>query len=247
VKHLLRGLFILFIATVVSSKVRAENDGPVIATIQQIPYSFINENGQEAGYLYEVAKRILHKAGFAQNVQMLPLKRMQKELQQGEVNFGILATTPYVLKHYDVVETIGLNLDAGILPRAGIKVSTYEDLQDLRIATPFGLKIDDRFDNDTSLSKFETKDYNQSTIILKRNRVDAIAGGIGSIRYNAKINGFDVDALFGEPMIFQDFPIALIKRKEFDDPELVEKLRHAIYRLRKTGMIRQIYQDFMTK
>ncbi|MDV7340788.1 transporter substrate-binding domain-containing protein [Terasakiella sp. A23] len=236
---------ILCTALMMSSVAVAQDRGPVLATIQQIPYSFIDKNGREAGYLYDVAKAILREAGYVDDVQMLPLKRMQNELQRGDVSFGILASTPYVVKHYDVVEPLGLNLDAGVLPRAGVEVYSYEDLMGLRIATPFGLKINDRFDNDSTLSKFETKDYNQSTIIMKRGRVDAIAGGVESITYNARINGYDVDGMFGTPLIFQDYEIALIKQKKFSDEKVIDRLRIAVRRLRDAGVFKEIHADFI--
>ena len=88
------------------------------------------------------------------------------------------------------------------MPKAGVALSRYGDLQGLKIAVPRGVSFDGRFDRGTSLTKIATNDTRESVLILERGCVDAIAGVWGSYLYNARKLGFQPDKIFGRPLMF---------------------------------------------
>lgn len=239
-----RTVICFFMACAFPLPLLAQERLPLFETIGQVPYGYVDEQGKKTGYLYDIANLISQKAGFGPQKRLAPLKRIARNLEFGILDCTLLATTPFVRGLASVIAPIGLTLDVGIIQRAGIILNEYEDLLGLKIAVPRGVRFDEQFDTDQRLNKVASKDYKQSVLILERGRVDAIAGGIDSIRYNAFRSGFDADKLFGKPLIFSRVAIGLVCRKEIAKTPMVLRLKEAAEVLRAQGAFEKILRNY---
>ncbi|MBE7637902.1 transporter substrate-binding domain-containing protein [Sneathiella sp. P13V-1] len=217
---------------------------PVLQTIGQEPYSYLVDDNRYEGYHYEIANSILKQAGYKVTAEPPPLKRLIHNLKEGHSDCILAANSPFARKHFIAVEEIGHNLQVGILPREGINPSEYEDLQGLAIAVPQGMTIGEPFDSDTSLIKVSTPDYNQSSLMLKHNRIDAIMGALESIRFSAYKVLPNEQPRYGTPLIIQSLPVALICNKDKIDTEIVKRLKTATQELKANGTIEKIISNF---
>lgn len=238
----------IFVSVVVwgGSSFAAEGKTKTLLAIMELsPYGFYDEKGNSTGYLYDVGDTILKNLGVPGNPPLLPLKRLVHMLKTEEVDCTLLAATSFTRSNYRLIEPIGHMLTTGIFPKAGIKLSEYEDLQGLAIAIPGGVRISDRFDQDDSLNKISTKGYRQSVLMLENGRVDAIVGVWGSYVFNVLELGFEPNKIFGTPLIFKKIPIWLVCRQDGPSPQDEEKLKTAVAKLKKDGAIKRTIEKYL--
>lgn len=222
----------------------ADDRAPVFETIGQEPYSFTDENGNIAGYNYEIANAILQEAGYKTKAKPAPMKRLLRNVKLGTTDCMLAAYSPYSAENYTLIEETGHDLHAGLLPRAGINLSSYEDLKGLRIGVPAGMTIGEPFDSDDSLSKFTTPNYPKSTVMMRHKRIDVIMGAIESIKYSGYKENGNVRLDFGTPLITDSFKLALLCNNEVSKSKMVKKLKSATVQLRENGTIDRIIRKF---
>ncbi len=210
----------------------------------QPPYGFWSGNGEARGYLYDIADAILARAELPGDNRVLPHKRLLSALESGERNCSLFAGTPEVRKRFRLVEPLGCTLQAGILPAAGIDLKRYEDLSNLSIAVSRGVSFNTRFDNDSALNKVVTKNYYLDAVMLKRGRVDAVAGAISSHLFNLRKLGWSV-ADVGTPLVFSELPLWLACRPDDPAPESVRRLQDAVRGLREDGTVVRTIERYM--
>ncbi|SCA57007.1 conserved hypothetical protein [Candidatus Terasakiella magnetica] len=227
-----------------SIRALAADELPRLVTIEQIPYSFMDEKGKKDGYQYLIADAILRQAGYKAKSKMVPLKRLVYSLQGGAADCGLLAGTPYVKEHFAMIEPVGINLTIGVVPRRDIILTEYKDLHKIKVGVGTGVRVDDRFDHDPLVTKMETKDYASGVLVLQRRRVDGLVGVVGSIKYSALKQGLNPDVLFGEPLVFSQMPMMLICAKSVADKPFVKRLKSALVSLKAKGEIQKILDGF---
>ena len=240
----------LFVAVVVivtvANPVRAEDKlNPVrFGIMGQTPYGFLSEAGTPQGYLYDIANAVLKEAGFPLDNVILPHKRLMSALYAKERNCSLFASTPLVKEENILVAPIGKSVRLGVLPRAGIHLKNYEDLKHISIAVARGVSFHPRFDNDTTLNKVKTKNYYQDALMLKRGRVEAVAGALGSHLHNLKKIGWGTENL-GTPLVLTELPIWLTCVSDGPGEDAIIRLREAVRRLSQSGAINRIIERYL--
>lgn len=240
-------IFVLFSVSVAHAQTvgSSQNDIPVRFAIMQLsPYGIIDDDGTASGYLYETGNLILEKAGFPIINNVLPLKRLGKEMFSGNRDCAIAGDTHYVKEKYQLVEKIGLNLEIGVMPRLNHPLNKYEDLYSTSVAVPRGASLSKRFDSDTNILKIITRGYSNSVQMLLKGRVDAVAGAIDSIRYNIKQENLDPDDIIGSPLVFLELELWLVCVPDRLPPSIIDRLREAIVTLRESGQIQKIINRY---
>ncbi len=228
-----------------AGEVTAQQETDPIAIMNQPPYGFFDKKGRESGYLFDIANAILQKASMPENATLLPMKRLFKTLENEIVDCTLLAASPFTRSHFRLIEPTGLFLAPAIVPRAGVDLTRYEDLQGLSIGIPLGVSFADRFDKDETLTKISIDNYRQAVKMMEKGRVDAIVGVLGSYLFNARELGLQADKIFGTPLIFKKIPIWLVCRKDGPSTEIEEKLKKAIIELRQEGVILKISEKYL--
>lgn len=215
------------------------------ATMELTPYGMIAKDGTTSGYLYEVSNLILKTAGFPPRNTILPIKRVIKGLMIGDFDCSIFAETPFAKENFRLLEKIGKKLKVGVLPAKGIKLHSYEDLRDMKIAVPLGISLSPKFDSDKELIKISSSDYFQAVKMLSKGRMNAIAGALDSLRYSARQIDLDPDQIFDQAFLFLDLDMWLTCPNKNLAPESIERLRSAVRKLRKNGKILDIIDRYL--
>jgi len=219
-----------------------DNNTYSMATLEQIPYGFKTSKGQLKGGLFDIMNEIINESGLKASNQLLPSQRLIIELNTGRQLCSLVANTPYNSSHFDLVEPIGLNLSAGILPRKEIKLSDYASLKNIIIAVPLGIYFNEKFDSDNTLTKIRPLSYSKAIQMLKHKQVDAVAGAIESLIYIAK-HGSLSESNFSPPLVLSSLKIFLACNRS--TPNTVrEVMRAAVITLKKKDKIKQIHQQY---
>ena len=236
-------LFIFWVFALVGPRVSlADQPAPLRIGIMDLPpYSYLDAERNRRGILIEVAEAILKESGLEGTVETVPIKRLFITLQKGN-SFDCTITAmdegPFT-KKFDLIETIGWDLQFGFIPRRGVDLSSYADLSKLRIAVARGILLTDQFDKDESLNKILVSGYPSAMMMLDRGRVDAAAGVVSSLLFSAKEAGLTFKN-FGKPMELLVKPVWLYCT--FRSPALKhrEQIRKAVVAVRESGLVREV-------
>lgn len=215
-----------------------------LGILEMTPYAYKTDQNNFTGALYEVALLLQnHKITSSEliNVDVYPGIRVLKSLES-ENNFCTIAANTPDLTIYDLVEPIGMTIGAGIVPKKGVVLEEYSQLTSLTIAVPAAIQFDEKFHNDTSLTKVITPEYANAVEMLVKNRVDAIAGGIQPIKNAAMLRGYDLD-IFAKPLTFFEADIFLICNDTVSSGGRAA-LKETVMTLRESGEIEEILSNY---
>jgi len=226
-----------------SEQVQAGKNTITMVTMDQIPYAFLSINGEQTGVLFDILNKISQESGIGKSNQIVPSKRIFSYLTQNDNTCTIVADVSTITTNFDLIEPIGYTLSVGILPRAGINLTEYADLAKLTIAVPLGIIFDDNFHNDKSLNKISPPQYSNAIQMMKKGRVDAIAGAFSSLKYIAKMHGM-VPNDFGSPLIMKQNELNLVCSKKVAKATR-EKLKNTVVTLKKNKSIETIIKRYL--
>jgi len=213
-----------------------------MVTMEQVPYGYISSDGNTIGGLYEILNEIILESELGKTNQLMPPKRIYLHMMAKEEMCTLVADVPSIVSNFDLIEPIGYELQAGILPKAGIKIQNYSDLKNLIIAVPLGVNFYDKFDNDSSLTKAEPPEYVNAIRMLNKGRVDAIAGAINNLKFIAKMKGMRNDT-FDTPFILAKHNIYLVCTSSISKISRM-RLRQSVIKLRENGTINAILKRY---
>ncbi|MEH6624828.1 MAG: transporter substrate-binding domain-containing protein [Motiliproteus sp.] len=210
-------------------------------TFSHPPYAYLDDQNNYVGSLYEVGNAILQRAGLAGGNSVLPPKRLVQQLKNKQTDCSMMIFNDATSGSFQMLAALGEHLRVGVIAAAGAKLERYQDLQSLNIAVPDALSIYPRFDQDRTLKKIATQNYRHSALMLSRGRVNAMAGGIESMLFNAYQLQVPKQAL-GYPLVFDELPIWLLCGRDSLSPQIKQRLVTAVGSLREEGEIRRIFQ-----
>ncbi|MCP4596606.1 ABC transporter substrate-binding protein [Neptuniibacter sp.] len=206
-------------------------------TFAHPPYAYELDSGEQVGSLYEVANAILRQAGLQGKNEVLPTKRLFQQLKNGMSDCSLMIKNEITKSNFNLIEPIGEIVSTGITAKPGVRLESYDDLEEIIIAVPRGIYIYSPFDQDKSLNKVATNDYGHSAVMLGRGRVDAMAGVVESMLFNVHKQ----DVKVGESLIFSTYPIWMLCARDALPESTLIRLQSAVKSLREDGTIRQIF------
>jgi len=211
-------------------------------TLSQIPYGFVTPEGETTGVLYQILNEVMVLSTIGKHNNLVPFKRGLAKIRAKHNFCTIAAGTTESAELFDLVEPIGYQMSAGILPAKGIDLVDYDSLKNLRIAVPLGAYIEERFNSDTNLHKIIPSKFVNAMKMLKSGRIDAVAGTIPALTYIAKTQGMD-ERSFGKPLIYDPFDLYLLC--SYGIPTDVRyKLKKALKDLKAKGRVQQILERY---
>jgi len=223
-------------------RAHSEKDDIAMLTLAQTPYGFTSTTGKTVGVLYDILNEIMVESGIGMYNAIAPSKRIYSYVERNKKFCSLFAGTPDALLNFTAIEPIGYEIDVGVLPRAGIDLSSYAQLEGIAVAVTYGVEFDKRFDADDSLSKVYPRTYLNGIRLFKAGRVDALAGSIPNILYSARqenVSRNDFDA----PLIIKKLNIELFCTKDLDD-KIRHRLQKAVKKLKSRGKIRSIINRY---
>ncbi|NRA17186.1 MAG: ABC transporter substrate-binding protein [Oceanospirillaceae bacterium] len=244
ISQLISSLPIIWFLLILSTNANSSEDDVGLFVMEQVPYGFENEEGKKTGILLDVLNEIRDVSGIGLPVKILPLKRLLLTLHRDMKSCTLVIDSPVIIDNFDLVEPIGYELTAGILPLAGVKLNDYSDLKGKLIAVPLGIQFDEKFHADNSLNKLSTQQYINAIKMMKARYVDAVAGAIPILKYIALQEGLH-DQFFNRPLILVEKNMYLVCSFNLTTDERI-KLQQAVIGLRSSGKTQQIFDSYLS-
>jgi ABC-type amino acid transport substrate-binding protein len=210
--------------------------------MDQIPYGYKDDKGNNTGVLFEVMNLIMQASGIGKKHTLIPSKRLGVKLFSGSPVCVIVANTPEVTIQ-SLIEPIGYPLKMGILPRNNRGITDYKSLTGKTVAVPLGIQFDERFHNDTNIIKVSPPQYINAIKMLQAGRVDAVAGALVNLKSIAKNLGMS-DTDLATPIILMQNEMYLICSKEVLLATR-QKLKNTVIHLKSTGKISTILRRYL--
>jgi ABC-type amino acid transport substrate-binding protein len=219
------------------------NERNLMAAVFYIePFGFKNQAGEVSGITSDIIKAIENKSGIKIDQTLLPYKRMLVFLETGEIDFAIFfrsklseTITESIIPLYE--------LRTVVVGRKGSKISTYNDIYKLKLATPLGVQYKPQFDDDTQLKITNVNDYDSAISMLQRNYVDAVISPEKILHYQLKKMGIKKEIL-GEPYVLTTNTAWLQFSKKSRNKPAIATLKSSIEALKKDNTIDQILDSY---
>jgi len=211
--------------------------------INNAPMGYIDTDGQATGVHWDYLTAIEKKSGVCINKRLMPYARLWRSLEDGQHDGGIIFRSPSREQAIKPVAQIR-NLRTLVIPKKGTTLKTYTDLSGLIIGKTRGTRLNDRFDNDTTLLKLELNDYAQAAKMIQRGRVDAIAGSGVLLNYH-----LSKQQLLNQVDLSQSFTLGrreqwLQLSKKSNHLSKTPRLKQATEQLRAEGVLDRIMTKY---
>ena len=234
-------LFLSILILTIPSYANSTKNSIQMVIMHQSPYGFKTQDGKETGVLYDILTQIIKTSNMHNSINIVPIKRLLVILKKNPKVCTIVANTPDI-KEFDLIEPISFLLAAGILPGMGINVDTYASLKNKVIAVPLGIIFDEKFHKDKTLIKVRPPHYSNAIKMLKRGRVDAVAGALPTLMYIAKKEGMNIKSL-NKPLLLAQTQAYLVCTKDLHKSNR-DKLKKAVIELKSNGTIQKILFEY---
>ncbi len=156
--------------------------------ISNAPIGFVNDDGNSTGVHWEYLTALEKLTGLCINKGLLPYPRIWHSIEKGDHDGGIVFKSDSRSK---LVEYAGFirKVKTVVIPVKGLSISRYIDLHNIVIGKTRGTHLSEKFDSDKNLHVIELNNYEQAAQMLKRGRIDAIAGSALILSYQLKKHG----------------------------------------------------------
>lgn len=236
---LLRGLLLLAV-WMFSHNALAEPITLKFISIQVAPWGWRDpDSGEIRGAFVEMVKELDARVDADLSITLTPFARVDRELELGGHDCTILIPRPEEMVVQG--EVVGEH-DIGVIPAHGFALTEYSQLKGKKVAVLRGASITPRFDADMSFNKVYDTDYLMSLRKLARQRVDAVAGAIPTMRYLAETNG--LDSSMGNPLKLSEVPLVLQCSRQSAHLDLLPALNRAIVEMKAEGVIERIKSEY---
>ncbi|MCP8899646.1 substrate-binding periplasmic protein [Gilvimarinus xylanilyticus] len=236
---LLRGLLLVGV-WMFSQHALAEPITLKFISIQVAPWGWQDsESGEIRGAFAEMVKELDARVDADLSITLTPFARVDRELELGGHDCTILIPRPEEM----VVrgEVVGEH-DIGVIPARDVTLNDYSQLKGKKVAVLRGASITSRFDADVTFQKVYDTNYLMSLRKLDRQRVDAVAGAIPTMRYLAEKNG--LAGALGKPLKLGDVPLTLQCSRQSRHLDLLPALNRAVMDMKAEGVIERIKSEY---
>ena len=206
-----------------------------------VPYAYIEE-GKLTGISYDIIQSLEQELNIKLEVKLLPYKRMLHHLELGKIDFAIFFLSDYsegfsekLLAMYDL-ETI-------VLGKKGLKISSYEDLLGLHMATPRGVRYIAFRSKNKQLNITPVQDYKNAILMLQYHNIDAIIGPKEIIIYQLKLLGLNIND-FAQPYVLTKNTAWIQFSNKSKKMQYKDSLKKAGKKLLETNRIDEIINKY---
>jgi len=195
------------------------------------------------GIIVDLLHEFERRSGHATRQSLTPYARVERDLQQGDIDFTIMAWSD-TRSSYAKRGTALVALEFGVMARQGISIKRYEDLKNIVTAAPRGLKVDPRFDSDSSMPKELVRDYTQAIRMAVADRkAKAVAGGLASL--NHLIQQFGLTAEFGDVLVLNTSYLTVAFSKQSKQLAAEAQVNAVFKAMVDDGTAKRIFERWM--
>lgn len=210
-------------------------------TVDVAPWAALDpKTGKPWGVFPTVVAEIARRTQTNIAISLQPFSRIERELQTGGHDCAMIVWNDQ-RAHFVKRGEMLLDHPIGVIARRGVPAKKYEDLQGLTVSTLRGLSINPRFDADETIKRDYDDDYAMGLRKIAHGRIDAVAGALHTIRYLAKVNGYE--AHLGDVLALNTIPLVLQCAVKSPNIDFMPKLDQAIRDMRDDGALRRILEE----
>lgn len=206
-------------------------------TIDAAPWAWVDGQGRAQGAFPAIVAELERRTGHRIAVAIQSFPRIERALETGEQDCTIILWNEARARIVERGEPV-YPMPFGVIARKGVALAGYDDLRNLRISVVRGLAIDPRFDADETLRKDFDRDYTMGLQKIAHGRLDAIAGALPTILYQAEIGG--TAGSLGDSLAFTTIPLTLQCSKRSPKLGLLAGLNDAVAALRGDGTLARL-------
>jgi len=210
------------------------------------PAGFKNNNGELTGIHVDFIQALEKRTGICIDTKIMPYSRALKNLKLGIHDAGILnpSSDP---EFYGYVQYIAklITLKTIIIPRKGLTLSSYKSLKNITIGKVRGTPLGKSFDQ-SKYKIIELTSYFHGLNMLKRNRIDALAGnasGMSIIGEQNLAHYFNVSGKF----VIGKRELWFVFSKKSKKIDQIKPIKTAIQALVNEGVVARIFEKFLGK
>ncbi len=163
-----------------------------------VPYAYMKDN-KVVGITADIIQNLENESQLDIETTLLPYKRMLVYLESGKIDFAIFFLSDFSESFSEKLVPL-YSLDTIIIGKKDLKISTFEDIRHLQLATPLGVNYNAKLGEDKSLQIHYVKDYKNAILMLKRNSIDALIGPRKILQFQLKQLGMNINEL-GDPYV----------------------------------------------
>lgn len=227
---------ILLTLLMVFFAVPAESGELRIMDLALAPYSY-EEDGRVRGLLHDLGDALAREAGMTPRGRLVRLVRAVEELSMGRADLVLMLPTEAVMKVADDLGPI-FGLETVAIGRRGANFRTVEALRGRTVAAIRGARYDARISAENGIIVSPAQNYLHAFKMLLGNRVDAVIGPRFGLMFTVREAGLPADR-FDEPLSLSTVQVCVFVAKR-SGPELAERLRKALARLRSNGTVEAV-------
>jgi polar amino acid transport system substrate-binding protein len=203
---------------------------------------YINSEGDLAGYHVDLLNEIEKRSGICITKTLLPYSRALRGLEYGKYDGGVLARTNKLDSQVKYITKL-ITSKTVIIPRKGFTITSYQDLTQIVIGRFRGVDLNDNRFKKYRLSLVELQSYKHGLYMLKRGRIDAIAGNNLGLSIINDLNMANEVNLAGQLVVGQrEVWLAFSnKSKKLDQVDKIQKTTQAIV---DEGVLDNILQKY---
>ena len=230
-------LLIVAFISIIALPIRA-NECLSMHVVNNPPVGYINEAGEITGIHWELLTILEEKSGLCMNKKLLPYSRAWRSIQFGDHDGGILSRASERDPFVEYIAKL-ITLRTVVIPRKNLTLHTYDDLKNIVIGRVRATLLSDRFDNDSELNILELATYERAINMLKKGRIDAIAGSGLGLSVITRLGEQDYFNFSGK-LIIGERELWLIFSKYSKHSEMIPQLRETMQELIKEGAFNDI-------
>tara|TARA_R110001583_G_scaffold8952_2_gene42238 strand:+ start:16680 stop:17435 length:756 start_codon:yes stop_codon:yes gene_type:complete len=210
------------------------------------PAAFKNKSGELTGIHVDFIEALEERSGICINKKIMSYSRALKNIKMGEHDAGILNPSSD-LDFYVHVQYVAklITLKTIIIPKKGLSLNSDKSLQGITIGKIRGTPLGHSFDEDKH-EILELTSYGHGLSMLKRGRIDALAGNAGGMNVIGK---FNLDNYFNVPgkFIIGQRELWLVFSKNSNNLDQIEPIKTAAQALVNEGVVDLIFEKFVGK
>lgn len=219
----------------------AINGGAIkMVTIEAAPWASVDASGVVGGAFPAIVDEMAKRSGLPLVASTVPFARIDRELEGGTQDCTIILwneARSRIVWRGESVYTMAF----GVVARKDVKLEAYADLKPLTVSVVRNLAIDPTFDNDDTISKDYDKDYSMGLHKIAHRRLDAVAGAIPTILYQARRD--NLVAHLGETLVLTRIPLALQCSRNSPNVAHMERMNEALRMMRDDGSLDRILAE----
>jgi ABC-type amino acid transport substrate-binding protein len=221
-----------------------------MAVIDLRPWGFKDDNGNLKGAFIDAGDEI---QDLLQRVQkdveikkeVMSQSRISTEMSLGRSDFTFAFRSDSLSIDSQPLALLS-RVDIVAIPRAGVKLSSYNDLIGKKIGINLNFSVNSTFDKDTRFEKIPVSGYDNLLILLKEKKIDALIANEYQIPYlkkQMKIQKIKTDFI-GVPYVVDSREFWAYFSHQSAHQDLKEALKNAIETLENEGNFDRIVNKY---